>query len=650
MQPQPRAYRADIDGLRALAVACVIAYHNFPKTAHGGFVGVDIFFVISGFLITSLIAEEVDRGHFSFRDFYARRVRRIFPALAAVLTACLAVGAVFLDLGEYKALGLHVAAGAGFLSNALLWLETGYFDETAEFKPLLHLWSLAIEEQFYIIWPLAVYLCARLRRPLWMLAVGFAAASFALNLHLSEVDRVADFYSVFSRIWELLIGAALALTVPTALHARPALANGAAAIGVALIVASLILIDRAQPFPGWRALGPTLGAMLLIAAGPHALINARVFSNRLMIAIGKISYPLYLWHWPLLAFARIREGGDIGALIRWTLIAVAIGLAQLTYVYIETPIRHGSGRPKRTAFAAAAIVALGVVGLQDFRAGGVFFPNATLVSVANEGDIGYDDYDQYLEAHSSPCYSKLFPVPTNGQLDELRCRQSMAGVPPEIVILGDSHAQHVFLGVAESLPAHNVGFYFAFGLPFFDEPPFASIYKALAAEPRVKTIILSAFWSDRVRTLRKDVSLRAEVDRIVRFLRAAGKNVYIVNDVPAFPFRPSRCKYAGRLGVPALCDEAESVLERQLGAYAGDLAAVVAANPGTRLIDTAHMLCTGAICSMAADGKLLYRDWEHLNINGSRVIGAKIVAAAPDLGDEPNDAPGGGVRNQGSKL
>ena len=631
MHLPPRGYRADIDGLRALAVACVVAFHYFPKSAHGGFIGVDIFFVISGFLITSLVAEEIDRERFRFRDFYARRVRRIFPALAVVLAACLAIGAIFLDPNEYKALGLHVAAGAGFLSNALLWFEAGYFDEAAVYKPMLHLWSLAVEEQFYIIWPLALYLCARLRRPLWALAAGFAAASFALDIYLSEVDPVADFYFVLSRIWELLIGAVLALTIPYALHARTGLANSAAAIGLALIVAGLTLIDSAQPFPGWRALAPTLGATLLIAAGPHTLINARLFSNRLMVALGKISYPLYLWHWPLIAFARIREGGQIGPPLRWALIVVAIGLSQATYLYVERPIRLGAGPAKRAALAAAAIAALAVVGLLDFHRGGLFFPKAVMVTVVNEGDVGNAEYSQYLKAHSAPCYSKLFPPFLDGR--KFWCAQSVADVPPEVVILGDSHAQHLYLGVAEALPKRNIGYYAGFALPLLDHPLFASVYTALAAEPRVKVVVLSASWNEKVRDLPKEVSLRAEMDRVVRFLQAAGKNVYIVNDVPGFPFHPGRCKYAGRLGVPALCDEAETALELQLAAYAGDLAAVVAANPGARLIDTAHMLCSHAVCSMAADGKLLYQDGAHLNINGSRLIGAKIVAAAPELED-----------------
>ena len=278
-------------------------------------------------------------------------MRRIFPALAVILLFSLVVGAFLLDGSEYRTLGLHVAAGAGFLSNALLWSEAGYFDETAGYKPLLHLWSLAIEEQFYLLWPAALYVWARFRGPLWPLAAGLAALSFVFNLYLAAVDQVADFYFILSRIWELLIGGALALGAPAALRGRPRLANASAAIGVALIAVSVLLTNAAQPFPGWRGAGPALGATLLIAAGPHALLNARVLALRPMVALGKISYPIYIWHWPLLVFARFANGGEFGPPLRWGLIALTIALSQATYVLVEKPIRFGAPRALRTGFA-----------------------------------------------------------------------------------------------------------------------------------------------------------------------------------------------------------------------------------------------------------------------------------------------------------
>jgi peptidoglycan/LPS O-acetylase OafA/YrhL len=628
-----RSYRPDIDGLRAVAVACVVAYHYFPGTARGGFIGVDIFFAISGFLITSLIAEALEVGRFRFRDFYARRVRRIFPALAVTLVFCLVVGPFVLDVSEFRELGLQIAAGAGFLSNALLWSEAGYFDEAASYKPLLHLWSLAIEEQFYLLWPGALWLWARWRRPLWPLAAACTAASFALNLYLSATDQVADFYFIFSRIWELLLGAALALAAPAALEGRARLANGAAAIGVALIVASLLLTTAAQPFPGWRALGPTLGATLLIAAGPGAVFNARVLSARPMVAIGKISYPIYLWHWPLLVFARYAQGGEFGPPVRWLLIAVAVALSQATYVLVEKPIRFGVPRAARTAYAAVAIAALGLVGLRDFRNGGLFFPNATFVRVVNQGDTSYREYADYFAARVAPCDVKAFPPVDSRPEIPASCGQSIAGAAPELVIVGDSHAQHLYLGLAAALPGRNVAFYAAGAMPSVEDPTFAPVYAALAADASVKAVVVSPAWTVRLAHLRKGENLREEFDRTAQFLLAAGKRVYLVNDVPYFSTRVGRCKFAGRFGLANLCDEDEAALEGQLAAYAGDLAAVVAANPGARLIDTAHTFCAGGRCSMAADGKLLYRDSNHLNINGTLLLGAKIVAAAPDLAE-----------------
>ena len=572
------------------------------------------------------------KGRFSFLDFYARRIRRIFPALAVVLAACLVGGAFILDPSEYKEFGLNVAAGAGFLSNALMWSQAGYFDRVAEFKPLLHLWSLAVEEQFYFIWPLALFLWAQVRRPLWPLSVVFAVASFALNLYLAEVDRVADFYFVLARIWELLLGAGLTLAAPAALEGQTKVANAAAAAGLTLIVVSLLLTNNTQAFPGWRALGPTVGATLLIAAGPRAFLNARLFSNRLMVAIGKISYPIYLWHWPLLAFARICAGGEVPPAPRWEMIALAVALSQLTYVYVERPIRLGSFPARNAALAAAAVAALGLIGWRDFQVGGLFFPNATLAVVANEGDVGPDEFLKYLATHSVPCDARLFSMTLLRGRDAPRCGQTYADRWPEVVILGDSHGEHLYMGVSEALPGRNVAWY-AGGLPLVDEPTFKLIYEALVAAPAVRAVILSASWAGELKRQPAGTSLRAEIDRALRLLGASGKVVYVANDVPSFHFDAGRCKFSGRLGFPALCDEPEAALDRQLATYENDLKAAVEANPGAQLIDTAHMLCRGDTCSMAEDGKLLYRDDNHLNINGSRLIGARLVAAAPGIAE-----------------
>ena len=404
-------------------------------------------------------------------------------------------------------------------------------------------------------------------------------------------------------------------------------------LGLALIVGGLIALDGSQPFPGWRALAPTLGATLLIAAGPQTLVNANLLSNRPMAALGKISYPIYLWHWPLIAFARIREGGDVGPPVRWGLIAASIALSALTYIYVEKPIRFGlpQGRVNRTAIAAAAVASLALVGIVDFLRGGLFFPNAVFVAVANEGAIGPEEFSEYFRAHSAPCPAKMSAPAANDRSFESHCGVSTPGEAPQVVILGDSHAYHLFPGLREALSPRSVGYVIATSLPRLDHPVFAPVYDAIARDPAIETVILSAFWSSKARNLTEGAGLREQMDRVARFLLAAGKKVYIVTDVPDFPFQAARCKFAGRLGEPSRCDQPEAALERQQKSYLGDLQAVAAANPGVRLVDVAHALCANGVCSMALDGKLLYSDSNHLNLNGSRLIGAKIVAAAPDL-------------------
>ncbi len=629
----PGAYRPDIDGLRTVAVGSVVAYHFFPVTAHGGFIGVDIFFVISGFLITSILAREIGEGGVAFADFYARRARRIFPALAVVLLAALLFGAVLLDPEEFRALGLHVAAGAGFVSNALLWSQSGYFDEAAEFKPLLHLWSLAIEEQFYLFWPLALWLGARWRLPLWALALGIGAASFALNLDLAQRDAVADFYFVGARIWELLIGAMLALAPKRLRALSPAAAHALSLLGGALILVSLWRIDAQPAFPGWRALGPTLGATLLIAAGPRAILNARLLSPRLMIALGKISYPIYLWHWPLLAFARISQGGHIPPPASWGLIALAIVLAQLTYRFIERPVRSGARGARSALGAAAAIAALGAVGLWDHSMGGIFFPDAAFVRTAHEGDIGQTKFREYMNAHTQPCPQSLQAVFARRSEGVLLCGQSIAGATPEIMFVGDSHVENFFLGVAEASPGRNVGYYLRNALPFVEDSRFTSVYRWIASEPKLHTVIVSVYWLQRLHDLPAGARLRDKLNEIAAPLTALGKRVYFVLDVPNFQFRVTQCKYEGRLGAPQICDENRAAFDRRLASYAGELEAVAAANPMVRVLDAAHLLCDEKRCSMTANGKLLYRDDHHLNIDGSRLIGAKLLSAYPEIAD-----------------
>ncbi len=404
-------YRGDVDGLRAVAVLLVVAFHAFPRKVPGGFSGVDIFFVISGFLITSLILRSKENGDFSVMDFYARRIKRIFPALIVMIAACLAVGWIVMFPGEYRDLGKHSAAGAGFVANFSFLQEAGYFDATADHKPLLHLWSLGIEEQFYIVWPALIVLVWRWRNGPLLMAALICLGSFVWNVVLTRTDPSQAFYLPFTRFWELMIGCVVAfataqntfaeLSPPglTALYERhrQKIHDTAGWLGLVLIVVAAATLKSTRAFPGWWALLPTLGAALMILAGPASTINRWVLSNRTMIYIGLISYPLYLWHWPILSYARMLHFKEPTDLVKGLCIALAFVLAHLTYRYIERPIRFGTPTPRKPIMASAALAAAGCLGLLIYAGSGIpsRFPKELQNVVADFRNNAAEDARQY---------------------------------------------------------------------------------------------------------------------------------------------------------------------------------------------------------------------------------------------------------------
>lgn len=367
-------YRPDIDGLRAVAVLLVVFHHAFPQVLKGGFIGVDVFFVISGFLISTIIFQSLEQGAFSFLDFYKRRVKRIFPALSLVLIASFVCGWFVLLPADYKQLGKHMAAGAAFVSNFAFWSESGYFDSGSKLKPLLHLWSLGIEEQYYIFWPFIVLYAWKRKISLFKVCLVLLALSFAINIFTAKNNAVAAFYSPMSRFWELLIGSVLAYTslqtakIPKSTHA----ANWEAWVGVAFLAIGVYFINPDRRFPGFWALFPTLAAYLLIKAGPKAWFNQVVLSNRLFVWVGLISFPLYLWHWPLLVFAEIKLGA-LGVSTKLGLIVMSVMLSWFTYRFVERPIRFGNliVETKKIPLALCAILlALAMLGGYTYQRDG----------------------------------------------------------------------------------------------------------------------------------------------------------------------------------------------------------------------------------------------------------------------------------------
>jgi len=658
--PHPK-YRPDIDGLRAIAVLAVVIFHAFPNLLKGGFIGVDIFFVISGFLISTIILSGLEKDSFSFIEFYSRRIKRIFPALILVLTASFVFGWFALLADEYKQLGNHIVGGAGFVSNFFLWKESGYFDNAAETKPLLHLWSLGIEEQFYIVWPLLLWFAWKQRLNRLTITLIIFSISFFLNINTVETDATAAFYSPQTRFWELLIGSILAyitlsqsvsqsvsqkvkqtfdgfldIYIGLIVYAQAPEINGGtrrnlqSLLGAVLIVVGILIINKQKFFPDWWALLPTIGAVLIISAGMKAWFNRVVLSNRLFVWFGLISFPLYLWHWPLLSFARIIESEKPTQGIRFSAIVVAIVLAWLTYKFIEKPMRFDNHSKEKTIFLLILMVAVGCTGYFISKKEGLPFRIAANPQIKNIGDIGHEEFHQYPYQKFHLCTPISLQKEALIWNKSIRCFQSKNSDLKDIALIGDSHAEHLFIGLAEGLIDKNIVYYTKGSLPYIGNKEYDNIFNYVINDEDIKTVIISAAWLGRIREIPQGSDFKNELDKTVKTLVNANKKVYLVEDVPKFSFDPKKCQYARKFSSDNFCIEDKKSYYNK-GNVFSSLESVAKDNKNTKYLKVADYFCDNTVCKMAEDGVLFYRDFNHLNINGSIYLGRKIIRDNPDI-------------------
>jgi len=625
-------YRLDIDGLRALAVLSVVLFHAFPEWIHGGFIGVDIFFVISGYLISSIIYKGLNDGSFSFADFYVRRIKRIFPALILVLISCLIFGWFSLLSDEYKQLGKHAFGASIFINNFMFWAESGYFDNNASAKPLLHLWSLSIEEQFYLLWPLLLFgiykLKAYLGKALLSLTIGFTL----LHFYIFHPDRVAAFYAPYARFFELLIGAYIAYhhLQPKHKPVHPLLKRFKSIqsfVGLGLILIGIQIITKESHFPGWYALlFPALGTALIIDSPQGSLVNRYLLSTKVVVWVGLISYPLYLWHWPLLSFGFI-VGSQAPLLgVRIALVALAFLLATLTYYFIEKPIRFGNPKTskQKTFLLILCMVAIGISGGAIYEKNGFVKRNAATPIIKHGGDTGHLIFHQYPYQHFYLCSPQHIQDEALRWDGAIRCFQSKKNQPIDIAIIGDSHAEHLFIGLAEAIPSKNIVYYTRPTLPIIGNAEFDHVFDYVLLNPNIKTIILDAYWSNRKNETPKNTTLFSGLTKTIQNLHERHKKVIIVDDVPVFSFDAKQCKFIRPLSLKNNCEEDKNYFGKKYQTYVPAFE-MLKKNSNVTLINTVTLFCDDKNCSMEKDGKLLYRDDQHLNIEGSRYIG-KFIA------------------------
>ncbi len=631
----------DIDGLRGLAILAVVGYHAFPVWIRGGYTGVDIFFVISGFLISSIIIESLKRDTFSFVEFYVRRIRRIFPALSLVLVAVYAAGWIVLFPHEFAQLSEHIAYGAGFASNFLLLRESGYFDNEAVTKPLLHLWSLGIEEQYYILWPLLLWLGWKWRLNLAAIVIVIGAVSFALNVIQLPDAPIATFYAPQTRIWELMIGSLLAGLQPSqtdgagvadAIAGRTGVRGETRALlGTLLIFVGMTIDISPVNFPGWWAAIPTLGAALIISAGPQAWLNRAVLSNRLLTSTGLISYPLYLWHWPLLSFAHIIDGATPAWSIRAAAIGAAVLLAWLTTRLVERPLRYGEhGRTKALALLLLilAIGTIGVIGMQQdwiHARHGLQDYVATRERIDGQFIWKYARNDLCLKRYLSSDSTQPAPSFCMANKDE----------KPTLLLLGNSFANQLYPGLAtnDRFKRHsilNIGDCGATAMGScgndYGLRQRRDIDDLIEQERSVKFAIIAGINVD-IAPAEAD-QLIARIDHLQKY----GIKVIVfmphlhITDITATPdFEIKTCFSSRPFQKAVTCDFETDIRETFAAKFLPVVRHIQTVNPQVLFFDQNELFCKDRKCRLTDDGKPLFRDRGHLSEHGS-VLLAELIA------------------------
>jgi peptidoglycan/LPS O-acetylase OafA/YrhL len=636
-------YREDVDGLRAIAVLAVIFYHVGLGFFSGGFIGVDIFFVISGYLITTIIIREIDDHDFSLARFYERRIRRIFPALFTVLTATLLLSAILYNANGFQKICESLNATVFFGSNILFWTQAGYFEGPSELKPLLHTWSLAVEEQFYIIFPLLMLILARFLRSKLSLAVIFLAiASFTWNIFGMAHDPSGAFYLTHMRMWELLIGSLLALKIIPAKIGLP-IRNFIGFIGLLMLALPIFLYTKDTPFPGFAAVLPTMGtAMVLYSGSESKTVVGHFLGLRPIVFIGQISYSLYLWHWPLITFAKYYNIITLSPLEIVAVLLVIFLVSALSWKYVETPFRQKTFLKRRGIFQFAASVMLITFAISSIILMNKGFPgrfSEIRADVNSETDTQWKKW--------SNCAEKVCTI--GADTDNYT-----------FLLWGDSHARSVATAMEVSAKKEGVTGYVAtldgcppiLGINLAEQDycyEFNNqIIKNIQKHPNLGTIFLTGRWplyavgeryanedgaSIVLHSMDTDnpsitnagtneIIFTEGVEKTIKELVALDRRVIIVLTIPEVGYNvPSSYFIAFRSGRDInaiIAPTLDQFLKRNRIVI--DLMTRMQTLYHVQITDPTKVLCDTNNCNVVIDGQPLYRDGDHLSTFGSLYI------------------------------
>ncbi len=676
------AYLPFVDGLRAVAIIAVVAYHAFPNALPGGFVGVDVFFVISGFLITRFIAAEMADGSFSLTRFFIRRARRLLPAAVVCFSIVSLLAALVLLPDSYVQYGRSLMAAGLMYANIFFDQTGGYFSAPALEKPLLHTWSLAVEDQFYLTWPLILMLVLPLvsRRGLMMIGAGITVLSLGYAEWMIRSDPEFAFFMLPTRAWELMCGAMLALAGNGQVNQRST-ATALEIAGAALILASVAFLSGDAHFPGLGALPACVGTMALIAAGQsQATVLSRFLSLRPVVFIGLISYSLYLWHWPLIALQSYRLERQLLPGEAMIVILISLICAVLSWRFVERPFRsrHGSSArprdasgnpwaiPENRRFAiGATLAALAVVA------------QAVIIKSQRGLPGRFDGKSQALleqmvasNPRRSDCdnYDKIFGTDSQCNFG----RRKSSGESYEVIVLGDSMADH-WVSVVERYATDNNmagrqvtngGCILLLGTVIPARPEAKArecaayqreAEKFLDANPSIKVALISAYWEKWIDAVEASLRVQPNVtaapvagqaahvktfhdalDETVGLLTRRGIHVILIGQIPVYESVPTRCIIASieSGGDASSCGKVAEAGRNEVRRSDELLRSYAQSHANVSSFLPSEVLCSGTHCAVLLDGEMVYRNGSHLNRYGALALGrrARLPRMASRLG------------------
>ena len=627
----------------------VVIFHIWPSSYfRGGFVGVDIFFVISGYLITGIISKQIENKDFSIFDFYEKRIKRIFPGLLLTLLAAYIIGYIFLLPDELRQLGKHIAGGATFSSNLIYWNESGYFDADSNRKILLHLWSLGVEEQFYLVWPIFLLIAFRLNLRFKAPIIVFGISSFAWNIHQSSSNQISDFYSPLTRLWELAVGGAISQSWFHA-ESRGKWINIFSIIASTFLVLAIFRTLEYYKYPGWWALIPTLSTAVLIV-GKNSWVNRKILSWRPLVFIGLISFPLYLWHWPVLTFLRIYWGGEPSQIAKTFAFALSLGLAWITYRFVERPVRQSSSKRNfalspLTASLISVLAITGGVGFDCYKRNGYEerYPEIARQTREDSFSAVFND----LRNTTFDCAPRSLQQISYRYQDSniVRCRQTKKeDIAQTIALIGDSHAEHLFYGLTKKIAEQENLVYFTFsclplrGLVRLGKEDCNRMELALdyiVTNPSISQVILSSYWADR--SSENDFRLKDEIDnddldqvftksldQTLRLLEEAHKRVIFAYDVPDLDFEPVDC-LRRHSRIRRECKTTRAKGTESAVRYKALVEKVLKTHPNVVKWDPTAEICPSETCPIFENGHMIYLDKHHLSAYGSQKVAQTLA-------------------------